>query len=535
MEITNGLHGDRIVSTSQGKSGLGKIIRRGNKVHVVPAHNFGKKKSSQEENDAATPASTQNEAGSPPIHIFGGKHTVPARDKNLGDGESINTLASAAQDQVPPRPRQRRPVPVLHPDEENNTALISATQNRTEPPRPFLNLPSICSPRADSPLSSPVVRSLNGVVQLALITTEGRLLRTGTGCVIGGRTAGGIGLVLTALHVVDASKMVPKSTAAYILVAPMENNPLHKKPKWKYTARLNPTYSDSYNDICILSITAKVSTAPAAGVGSYYDPSGRRIAQIRVLKEVNASCEECASPDIIEPLEIGDASKLMYGDELVIFGFPRGGLGTLTSAKGSCDGFSELSNGSQVIKTRASVTDGDSGGPVLTKDGRVVGIVSMSSSNSHGAIDYLRPSNIALALLSKLRAVDSQKKNQQACTCHKRVISANPSVKRRPPSPQTPSPIGKAVEKWRKSLTSRLQQPTKSPKCSFSAPPAQKPRPGETSGRHVQRWRVKQKQSQMQHVHAKQFKASPFQALHMSNSKVKKKDISMLLSSTTSF
>ena len=90
----------------------------------------------------------------------------------------------------------------------------------------------------------------------------------------------------------------------------------------------------------------------------------------------------------------------MFGDELAILGFPRGCLDTLTHCRCTCDGFAAGPNGQGwIVKTRAGIADGDSGAPAVDENGRVIGLVSMSSSQAHGAIDYLRPINLAYPLI----------------------------------------------------------------------------------------------------------------------------------------
>ena len=71
------------------------------------------------------------------------------------------------------------------------------------------------------------------------------------------------------------------------------------------------------------------------------------------------------------------------------------------------DGWARSPNGhGTVMKTRACVAPGDSGAPAIDSTGRVVGVVSCSSGDYSGAVDYLRPVNLAMNLIrSALSAV----------------------------------------------------------------------------------------------------------------------------------
>lgn len=56
------------------------------------------------------------------------------------------------------------------------------------------------------------------------------------------------------------------------------------------------------------------------------------------------------------------------------------------------------------MKTRACIAPGDSGAPAIDARGMVVGVVSSSSGDYQGAIDYLRPVNLLTRLI---RAADA--------------------------------------------------------------------------------------------------------------------------------
>ena len=92
--------------------------------------------------------------------------------------------------------------------------------------------------------------------------------------------------------------------------------------------------------------------------------------------------------DDLTPLELGDSSKVEVGDPVVAIGNPFGLDRTVTSGIVSAkqrqiqapNGFSI----SDVIQTDAAVNPGNSGGPLLDSQGRVIGINSQIASDSGG-------------------------------------------------------------------------------------------------------------------------------------------------------
>ena len=92
----------------------------------------------------------------------------------------------------------------------------------------------------------------------------------------------------------------------------------------------------------------------------------------------------------IEPLELGDSSKVEVGDPVVAIGNPFALDRTVTSGIVSAlqrqiqapNGFS-ISN---VIQTDAAINPGNSGGPLIDGSGRVIGINSQIESQSGGNV-----------------------------------------------------------------------------------------------------------------------------------------------------
>lgn len=75
----------------------------------------------------------------------------------------------------------------------------------------------------------------------------------------------------------------------------------------------------------------------------------------------------------------------IIGDEILVYGFPGIAGDSLTVSKGIVSGFINQS-GSSWIKTDASISGGSSGGPAVTRDRELIGIVSQAGSSSDGQV-----------------------------------------------------------------------------------------------------------------------------------------------------
>ena len=115
-------------------------------------------------------------------------------------------------------------------------------------------------------------------------------------------------------------------------------------------------------------------------------------------------------PEGVEPLELGSAASLEIGDLLVAIGSPFGLQGTVTSGIVSAldreltapDGFTI----DGAIQTDAAVNPGNSGGPLLDGQGRVVGINSQIATETGGnvGIGYAVPIETVQEVVEALQA-----------------------------------------------------------------------------------------------------------------------------------
>ena len=98
---------------------------------------------------------------------------------------------------------------------------------------------------------------------------------------------------------------------------------------------------------------------------------------------------ELESPATVAPVEIGDSDAVAVGDQIFVVGAPLGQAFTLTvgyvSARRNSPGMLGGSSSLELIQTDAAINQGNSGGPMFSLDGEVVGIVSHILSQSGGS------------------------------------------------------------------------------------------------------------------------------------------------------
>jgi serine protease Do len=80
----------------------------------------------------------------------------------------------------------------------------------------------------------------------------------------------------------------------------------------------------------------------------------------------------------VEPMPLGDIGDLAAGDRVMIVGSPVGL--DFTVQEGSIASLQRAANGVAYLQLDAKISPGNSGGPVIDSQGRVVGIVSMKVS-----------------------------------------------------------------------------------------------------------------------------------------------------------
>ncbi|MGZ4411101.1 MAG: S1C family serine protease [Gaiellaceae bacterium] len=115
-----------------------------------------------------------------------------------------------------------------------------------------------------------------------------------------------------------------------------------------------------------------------------------------------------APASALHPLTLGSSSGLRIGDGVVAIGSPFGLEGTVTSGIVSAlDRQIDSPNGFAIdgaIQTDAAINHGNSGGPLLDMNGRVVGVTTQIESQSGGSegVGFAIPASTVRAVASQL-------------------------------------------------------------------------------------------------------------------------------------
>jgi S1-C subfamily serine protease len=115
-----------------------------------------------------------------------------------------------------------------------------------------------------------------------------------------------------------------------------------------------------------------------------------------------------APASVLTPLALGDSSELAVGDGVVAIGSPFGLEQTVTAGIVSAlKRQMEAPNGFTIndsIQTDAAINHGNSGGPLLDLEGRVIGVNAQISSESGGndGVGFAIPSNTVEAIASQI-------------------------------------------------------------------------------------------------------------------------------------
>ena len=117
-----------------------------------------------------------------------------------------------------------------------------------------------------------------------------------------------------------------------------------------------------------------------------------------------------APASFLEPLQLGDSSSVDVGEGVVAMGSPFGLEGTVTSGIVSAlhrqmtapNNFTITDS----IQTDAAINHGNSGGPLLDQQGRVIGVNAQIESESGGSdgVGFAIPSNTVRSIVTQLIA-----------------------------------------------------------------------------------------------------------------------------------
>ncbi|HET8578696.1 MAG TPA: trypsin-like peptidase domain-containing protein [Methylomirabilota bacterium] len=185
------------------------------------------------------------------------------------------------------------------------------------------------------------------------------------------------------------------------------------------------------------SVTAQGQVATESGVGSgvLISPDGRVITSAHVVQTADEITVEFLSGDTIparvvasEPeadvsllqldrpparpvvARLGDSDRVAVGDQIFIVGAPYGIGHTLTvghiSARHKPNTVYSAMSRAEFLQTDAAINQGNSGGPMFSMQGDVIGIVSHIISKSGGfeGLGFVVTSNMARRLLLEQRS-----------------------------------------------------------------------------------------------------------------------------------
>jgi hypothetical protein len=157
-----------------------------------------------------------------------------------------------------------------------------------------------------------------------------------------------------------------------------------------------------------------------SGSGFIVDSNGTIITNVHVIAEMKSGGVRLQTGDIYDSFQIkafdsrkdlaviqvagfklptlrlADSSDVKIGESVILIGNPLGLTGSVSA--GVVSGLRQL-DGSQVIQTDAAANPGNSGGPLLRKDGSVVGVLSFKLRGAEN-LNFVIPANYAQGLLN---------------------------------------------------------------------------------------------------------------------------------------
>jgi len=199
-------------------------------------------------------------------------------------------------------------------------------------------------------------------------------------------------------------------------------------------------YRRSYKGVVEITVTSDSSSSPlqggeqrAQGSGFVYDSKGNIVTNEHVVEGAQsvsvrfwngdsykatvvgsdastdlAVIKVDAPQSILTPLALGDSSKLLVGDGVVAIGSPYGLEETVTSGIVSAlHRQMQAPNSFTIndsIQTDAAINHGNSGGPLLSSRGQVIGVNAQIRSDSGGSdgVGFAIPSNTVRSIATQL-------------------------------------------------------------------------------------------------------------------------------------
>jgi S1-C subfamily serine protease len=199
---------------------------------------------------------------------------------------------------------------------------------------------------------------------------DGKLRARGGGSgVISGRD----GSILTNYHVLeDTTETKPRLHDLFIIARPPPYAALDRAPQLQCAGKPSRSKLQPALDLALIKCDTDLDGRP-------WNPT---------------------SGGVWATLKEASQSDVQIGERLWVLGYPDRGGGGLTLTEGQVEGWTgpDGTSGRDYISTRASISSGSSGGPVVDDHGRLVGIASAFRAN--GKVGLVRPLQTASALLA---------------------------------------------------------------------------------------------------------------------------------------
>ena len=163
-----------------------------------------------------------------------------------------------------------------------------------------------------------------------------------------------------------------------------------------------------------------VDQKTVSGSGFIVDSSGTIITNLHVIQNLENGAVRLASGEIYDrfvvrgfdsrrdlaviqipafdlpTVELGNSNAVKVGTGVVLVGNPMGLEGSLSS--GIVSGIRERDDGSKVFQTDAAANPGNSGGPMVDAEGKVIGVLTFKLRESEN-LNFVVPINYARGLL----------------------------------------------------------------------------------------------------------------------------------------
>lgn len=145
----------------------------------------------------------------------------------------------------------------------------------------------------------------------------------------------------------------------------------------------------------------------AENLGCYPE---KDIALLKIKKSSLENLKKLLNIDKITPFELGDSDKLSEAQKVMCLGYPLGQK-NLKISIGNISGRESMGTIGECAQTTTPINHGNSGGPFLNENGKVVGIATLKFENTDG-IGYFIPINTVKTVLEDLQTKKILKKIQ---------------------------------------------------------------------------------------------------------------------------